>query len=131
LQLAFLRRDRGKIDEGFYDPKASWLKREDGYYCPPEECTEQLIYYGGVRHNNNLINVTRKPRYVIAFWSPGEEPDALISSFSFKGRKKNESIYEVYGNLEELETERKRYDLGWVVVNSEVPIQGILKESES
>lgn len=130
LQLAFLRSDRGKIDDGFYFPRASWLKEGDGYYCPPKECTEQLIYHGGVRYNNNLINVTRKPRYVVAFWSPEEEPDALISSFSFKSRKKDGSLYEVYDNLEELETERNRYDLGWVAVNSEIPVKGILKKSK-
>ncbi|MFI1696208.1 Yip1 family protein [Streptomyces bobili] len=131
LQLAFLRRDRGKLDDEYYFPKPSWLKKEGGYYCPPEECTEQLIYHAGVHHNNNLINVTRKPRYVVAFWSPEEDPDALISSFNFKKRKKGESIYQVYDNLEELETERIRYDLGWVAVNSEVPVQGILKKSRS
>ncbi|WP_161492116.1 Yip1 family protein [Streptomyces thermolilacinus] len=131
LQLAFLRHDRGKNDGGFYSPKASWLKGEADYYCPPEECIEQLIYHGVVRHNNNLINVTRKPRYVVAFWSPEEEPDALVSSFSFKERQKGESIYDVYGNLEELETERSRYDLGWVAVSSAVPVQGMLNKSKS
>ncbi|MFF5282232.1 hypothetical protein [Streptomyces sp. 62] len=131
LQFAILRQDRGKIDDEFYNPKLSWIKSEGRYYCPPDECGEHVIYHGRVRYNTNLINVTRKPRYVAAFWAPEEAPDVFISSFNFKKEKKNQSIYGIYQGLDEGEVSREaeRYGLVWASVNSEVSVRGLLKQA--
>ncbi|MCX5195731.1 hypothetical protein OOK31_17785 [Streptomyces sp. NBC_00249] len=133
LRFAVLRQDRGKLSEEFNYPKLSWMKSEGRYYCPPKNCGEHVIHHGRVRYNNNLINMTRKPRYVAAFWSPEEEPDVFISSFNFKKKKKTESIYDIYGALDskEVEREAERYGLSWVWVNSAVSVKGLLKQAQS
>ncbi|MGW0941493.1 hypothetical protein ACWD4O_02930 [Streptomyces sp. NPDC002623] len=130
LSVAILRQDRGKLDDEFEYPKASWRKDSGSYYCPPEQCGEHLVYYGRVRYNNNLINVTRQPRYVAAFWSPLEPPDVFISSFKFENEKSG-SVYATYEGLDlkESERERNRYELYWVWGNSEVSVPGLLKQS--
>ncbi|MEX0170604.1 hypothetical protein [Streptomyces sp. LMG1-1-1.1] len=132
LQFTFLRQDRGKLDDEFSYEKRSWIKSEGRYYCPPDTCGEHVIYHGGIRYNTNLIDVTRKPRYVAAFWSPEEAPDVFISSFNFK-KYKSESLYDIYGNLDEDEMDREaeRYGLGQVSVNSEVSVKGLLKQARS
>ncbi|MFC9508860.1 hypothetical protein [Streptomyces sp. NPDC057002] len=132
LEFAALRQDRGKIDEEFGYEKLSWLESEGRYYCPPDDCGEHVIHHGRVRYNDNLINLTRKPRYVAAFWSPEEGTEAFISSFNFKEEKKSESIYDIYDGLDmdEVEREEERYGLGWVSVNSEVSVKGLLKQAQ-
>ncbi|MFD9080555.1 hypothetical protein ACFYYM_34675 [Streptomyces erythrochromogenes] len=131
LRFAVLRQDRGKLSEEFIYPKLSWMKSQGRYYCPPESCGEHVIHHGRVRYNNNLINVTRMPRYLAAFWSPEEEPDVFISSFNFKKKKKSESIYDIYEALDvkEVEREAERYGLSWVSVNSTVSVKGLLKQA--
>jgi hypothetical protein len=86
LQITYMRKDRGKLDVAkFRRVHRSWDKGEGRYYCLPRKCGEELYYHGRVRHNNNFVNVTRKPRYVTAVWSPRERPLYSISSFHFKG----------------------------------------------
>ncbi|MFF2571533.1 hypothetical protein [Streptomyces sp. NPDC058084] len=134
LQFAFLRQDRGKIDDEFTTPRLSWVKDEGRYYCPADKCGgEHVIYHGKVRYNDNLVNVTRKQRYVAAFWSPNEEPDVFVSSFNFKKKKKSESIYDIYEGLDQAEVDREnaRYGVAWVSVNSQVSVHQLLKKSRS
>ncbi|MBT2439326.1 hypothetical protein J7E93_04165 [Streptomyces sp. ISL-36] len=132
LQFAILRQDRGKLDDEFYYEKLSWMESEGRYYCPPDGCGEHVIYHGRVRYNANIINVTRKPRYVAAFWSPEEDPQVFISSFNFEKEKKSESIYGIYKGLDESEVvrEAERYGLSSVSVNSEVSVKGLLKQAQ-
>ncbi|MFF8610928.1 hypothetical protein ACF06X_34035 [Streptomyces sp. NPDC015346] len=132
LQFSFLRQDSGKLDDEFFYEKLSWFESEGRYYCPPDDCGEHVIHHGRVRYNNNLINVTRKPRYVAAFWSPEEGLNAHISSFNFKKERKGQSIYDIYEGLDEDEMEREaeRYGLGFVSVNSEVSVKGLLKQAQ-
>ncbi|MER5209510.1 Yip1 family protein [Streptomyces sp. NPDC002838] len=86
LQITYMRKDRGKLDVAqFRRAHRSWNKDEGRYYCAPARCGEELYYHGRVRHNNNLINVTRRPRYVTAIWSPEKRPIYSISSFHFEG----------------------------------------------
>ncbi|MFJ3198702.1 hypothetical protein [Streptomyces sp. NPDC086989] len=131
LRFSMLRQDRGKLDDKFSDARLSWMATEGKYYCPPNGCGEHLIYHGRVRYNDNLINITRKPRYVAAFWSPKEEPQVFISSFNFKKNKKSESIYDIYTGLDEkeIDLEAQRYGLSWVSANSEVSVKGLLKQA--
>ncbi len=125
-----IRQDRGRVDDEFSYEKLSWVESEGRYYCPPEDCGEHVIYHGRVHYNVNLINVTRKPRYVAAFWSPEEELEAFVSSFNFEDEKKSESIYDIYEGLDEdeLKREAKRYGSDWFNVASEVSVKGLLKE---
>ncbi|WP_052411325.1 hypothetical protein [Streptomyces sp. NRRL S-118] len=131
LNFAVLRQDRGRIGDSFQSARASWRKDEGRYYCPPAQCGKRLFYHGRVSYNNNLVNVTRKPRYVLAFWSPDDITDVFVSSYEFK--KKRTSIYEIYAGLDPTETrrEQKRYGLWWVSVNSEVSVHGLLKQAGS
>ncbi|QGV80869.1 hypothetical protein [Streptomyces ficellus] len=131
LRFAVLREDRGKLDQDFSYEKYSWSKSAGRYYCPPDDCDPRLIYHGRVRYNNNLINLTRKPRYVAAFWSPEKKPDVFISSFDFE--KKAESVYDIYEALDvkELEREAARYGLGWFKANSGASVKGLLKQARS
>ncbi|WP_055603579.1 hypothetical protein [Streptomyces aureus] len=130
LKFAFLRQDRGKLDDDLY-AEASWVEA-DGGRCAPDDCGEYVIYHGRVRYNTNLINVTRKPRYVVAFWSPTEITEGLVTSINLAGRDKSPSIQEMYAELDDAETKREgdRYGLGWVLVNSEVSVKGLLKQAE-
>ncbi|MDW8806553.1 hypothetical protein P1P68_17585 [Streptomyces scabiei] len=104
------------------------MREEGKYYCPPDDCGEYIAYHGKVRYNNNLINITRKPRYAAAFWSPEGYADVFISSFNFKKSKTSDSIYGIYKDLneEEIEREGRRYDLGFVSINSEISFPGLL-----
>ncbi|MGW1718709.1 hypothetical protein [Streptomyces sp. NPDC002156] len=130
LQFVVLRQDRGKIDDEFSYERLSWIESEGRYYC--DDCGEHVIHHGRVRYNDNLINVTRKPRYVAAFWSPEEGMDSFVSSFNFKNEKISESIYEIYTELDEDEMDREaeRYGLAWVSVNSEVSVKGLLRQAQ-
>ncbi|MFF5922973.1 hypothetical protein ACFY8C_32370 [Streptomyces flavochromogenes] len=130
LSFTFLRQDRGKLDDEIY-ADLSWVEA-DGGRCAPDDCGEYVIYHSRVRYNTNLINVTRKPRYVVAFWSPTEVTEGFVTSVNLTGREKSPSIEEMYGELDDGETRREaeRYGLGWVSVNSEVSVKGLLKQAE-
>ncbi|KPI32886.1 hypothetical protein OV450_6916 [Actinobacteria bacterium OV450] len=61
-----MRKDRGTVDSEFITSHWSWkpdqvTKRVD---CP--KCGDIGINLGRLRYNNNLLNVTRKPRYVLS-----------------------------------------------------------------
>ncbi|MFD3997075.1 hypothetical protein [Streptomyces sp. NPDC058583] len=129
LSFTFLRQDRGKLDDDFYT-EASWVEA-DGGRCAPDDCGEYVVYHRRVRYNANLINITRKPRYVVAFWSPQENMDGFITSIDLTGREKSPSIMEMYEELDvdETQTEADRYGLGSVSVNSEVSVKGLLKQA--
>ncbi|MCX4880325.1 Yip1 family protein [Streptomyces sp. NBC_00847] len=85
LQITYMRKDRGRIDvENFGTAVKSW--QHPRYSCWARECPlDTLAYHGRVHHNNNLVNVTRKPLYVTAFWSPAAPPVYSVSSYHFTG----------------------------------------------
>ncbi|CAM5683038.1 hypothetical protein SVIOM74S_06771 [Streptomyces violarus] len=85
-----MRMDRGKIDLlQLQQAHPAWQKKEGRF--DRAICGDTIIHEGKVRHNNNIINVTRKPRrYVTVFWSgTREEFDYAyaISSYKFDSRK--------------------------------------------
>ncbi|MEE1837452.1 Yip1 family protein [Streptomyces sp. SP17KL33] len=129
LQFAVLRQDRGRVNEYSFFARPSWQEDEGRYYCQPEECGERLLYHSRVSYNNNLINVTRKPRYVLAHWSPEEPADIFVSSYDFK--KKGTSILDAYKKLDpkDSDEERRRYGIWWTWVNHEVSVHGLLKQT--
>ncbi|WP_405886576.1 hypothetical protein OG739_11550 [Streptomyces longwoodensis] len=85
LQFTYMRKDRGRIDvEHFKQAHASW--QHPRYRCRAARCpADTLAFHGRVRHNNNLVNVTRRPMYVTAFWSPTRTPVYSVSAFHFTG----------------------------------------------
>jgi hypothetical protein len=101
FNLDVMRKDRGRIEGSELQyPHLSWSEEEGRFHCPPNECGESLIYHGRISHNNNIINVTRRPRYVTTWWSVTSEDSSVtpsISSFSF--RRKDQ--------LDEKESERE------------------------
>ncbi|GAB2878670.1 hypothetical protein GCM10027074_53630 [Streptomyces deserti] len=122
LQITYMRKDRGKLDVAqFRRMHRSWDKAEGRYYCAPKKCGEELYYHGRVRHNNNLVNVTRKPRYVTVIWSPREPPRYSISSFNFEGRvARSEERRDV-----------DRYGAATAYVDSEVSVAELLRSAEA
>ncbi|WP_345662559.1 hypothetical protein [Streptomyces venetus] len=88
LGVVAMRMDRGKINLlQLQRAHPSWHKKEGRFYCP--KCSVMTIYEGVVRHNNNVINVTRKPRYVTVLWYGTKEDfdySYAISSYKFNAR---------------------------------------------
>ncbi|MFH8977017.1 hypothetical protein [Streptomyces sp. NPDC017890] len=119
LRVSYMRKDRGRLDVGeFSTPHPSWNERTPRYYCEPVVCGGQLVYRGRVRHNNNLINVTRKPRHVTAVWSPDGLFISSISSFAFN--------YSGVGDYEEERRELERYGAARARADAEVPVAELL-----
>ncbi|MDQ0582059.1 hypothetical protein [Streptomyces rishiriensis] len=72
-EVTLIRKDRGKVDDSFLTPRLSWVKGEtDIFECPPKKCGDYVLYVGKLTHNNNIINVTRRDRYVFEARSLGE-----------------------------------------------------------
>jgi hypothetical protein len=128
LRFDFMRKDRGKIGADFSIPRYSWSEDAGRYYCPPKECAEYVTYHGRVHHNNNLVNVTRRPRYVAAFWSPDATPTVFISSFNFKKKDEFSNEYEKLDEAE-IKRERERYGHGLAFTNAEIPFAELLSRS--
>ncbi|MFF8969117.1 hypothetical protein [Streptomyces sp. NPDC014995] len=124
FSLGLIRKDRGRISEWeFPYPHLSWEKDEGRFYCPPRDCGESLIYHSKVQHNNNIINVTRRPRYVTTWWTITPEDSAVstsISSFSFQPK----------GTIDEAESKREmdRYDVTNVYAEAMVPFAALTEE---
>ncbi|WP_369271017.1 hypothetical protein AB5J55_14120 [Streptomyces sp. R11] len=120
VQVSYMRKDRGKLDvDEFSTAHYTWNENDD-YYCAWQLCGQQLIYQGRVRHNNNLINVTRKPRFVKAVWSPGAVPISAISS----GQVKRGQV--AYG---EVRRELDRYGAARIRAGAEVSVAELLRSS--
>ncbi|MFD6903573.1 hypothetical protein [Streptomyces sp. NPDC060077] len=122
LQISYMRKDRGKLDvEEFRSPHRSWDEHDRTYYCEPVLCGGQLFYRGRVRHNNNLMNVTRKPRYVTAVWSPGGRFISSISSvpFNFHG----------LGDYAEERRELERYGAARARADTEISVAELLRSA--
>jgi hypothetical protein len=74
-----------------------------------------------VLHNNNLINVTRQPRYVTAVWSPGGQYLSSISSvpFNFRG----------LGDYAEERRELERYGAAKARADAEISVAEVLSSA--
>ncbi|MFG1668991.1 hypothetical protein [Streptomyces sp. Y7] len=121
MQVSYMRKDRGKLDvDEFKNPHYTWRPSEEGYYCPWETCGQQLVYSGRVRHNNNLINVTRKPRFVWATWAPGRQPFAAVSSLTHWDKAASQN---------EVRREMDRYGAAYIRADAEVPVAELLRSA--
>ncbi|KMS72861.1 hypothetical protein ACM01_21575 [Streptomyces viridochromogenes] len=87
--VTLFRKDRGRINDAFLSPRYSWVKgKTDIFECPPKECGDYVLYMGALTHNNHIINVTRRQRYVFAARYLGENSDmlAFISPLNAQGK---------------------------------------------
>ncbi|GJF34132.1 hypothetical protein KNE206_68320 [Kitasatospora sp. NE20-6] len=130
LGIDYMRRDRGRLDPEYGSTAGySWDKDDTRYYCPPDECGEYLVYHSQVRHNNNMVNVTRRPRHLAAFWGPETGYDNFISSVDFE--KKILNIYRDGIDEEETSRERDSYGLDNIFTNSIISVSELLSLPES
>lgn len=126
LTMTLMRKDRGRIDEEFATPHYSWRKNRE-FYCHPIECDNHVINRGRVLHNNNIINVTRKPRYVISYYGwTGSDADIQTYVLSYEPRAALGFSEEV---AEEDERERKRYGVAVAEAMAAVPFAQLLSAS--
>ncbi|WP_406099827.1 hypothetical protein [Streptomyces sp. NBC_01013] len=122
LKISYMRKDRGKLDvEEFRSPHASWNEDDRSYYCEPAICGGQLVHRGRVRHNDNLINVTRKPRFVTAVWSPSGRFISSISSLPYS--------FSALGDYGEERRELERYGAARARADAEISVAELLKSA--
>ncbi len=90
MTAIFLREDRGRIDARLQSPVYSWQQKTERFFdCSPAPCADYVIYHARVWNNNNIINVTRRPRYVSSSRWPGKQGsviDSRISPLDSRGR---------------------------------------------
>jgi hypothetical protein len=130
LTLEIMRKDRGKVDlEEFLVKHPSWNKNEGIFYCPPGECGERIAYRARLRHNNNIINVTRRPVYVTSIWGASPKSShsaAYISSSPNFVPKTPKDAKKAEG---ESSRERERYGVGIVDAQVAMPFAALLNPS--
>jgi hypothetical protein len=90
MSVIILRGDRGKIDPKYRTPVFSWREKTDRFFdCSVVECPDYVMHHARVRHNNNILNVTRRPRYVSSDRWLRETDSGItvwISPFNTKGK---------------------------------------------
>ncbi|GHB81020.1 hypothetical protein GCM10010347_59710 [Streptomyces cirratus] len=90
MSVIFMRGDRGKIGPEFVNPIYSWRQKSERFFdCSAAPCYEYVLHHARIRHNNNIINVTRRPRYMSSarwFDKTTSGITFLISPFNSKGR---------------------------------------------
>ncbi|MFF3691691.1 hypothetical protein [Streptomyces sp. NPDC002187] len=119
LKMTLMRKDRGRIDDEFSVKHYSWDTKEGPFYCPPEACYDHILNRGRVRHNNNIINVTRRPRYVTSYYGLTGSPtdiEAYILSHAPKS-----VLYLGKEAEDEDRRERKRYGVAVAEAMAVVP----------
>ncbi|QIP83800.1 DUF308 domain-containing protein [Streptomyces sp. Tu 2975] len=127
LTLTIMRKDRGRIDDEFSVPHYSWRPEDKQFYCPPYECDEHIINRARVLHNNNMINVTRRPRYVVSYYGwTGSSAEIRSYVLSHKPR---EALQLKRDAAEEDERERERYGVALTRATAAVPFAQVLKTS--
>jgi hypothetical protein len=127
LTLTIMRKDRGRIDDEFAIPHYSWHSKDRQFYCPPFKCYDHIINRGRVLHNNNMINVTRRPRYVISYYGwNGSSAETQSYILSYNPR---EVLHFKKEAAEEDQRERERYGVAQTKATAAVPFTQVLKKS--
>ncbi|MGG7568714.1 hypothetical protein [Streptomyces sirii] len=119
MEVTEMRKDRGKLGSDYSLVHFSWEKSEGKSYCPPEKCYDHVFYQGRVRHNNNLVNVTRRPRYITATWG-AETPMETFVETSIYGPKSKVS-----------EEEADRYGIVLADTEVQIPFAALLSPSDT
>jgi hypothetical protein len=129
LTMTIMRKDRGRIDDEFAIPHYSWREDDGQFYCPPIECEDHIINRGRVLHNNNMINVTRRPRYVVSYYGwTGSSANFQSYILSHEPR---EVLHFPKEAAEEDERERERYGAALTKTMAAIPFAQLLRASES
>ncbi|MFD7319980.1 hypothetical protein ACFV9D_02655 [Streptomyces sp. NPDC059875] len=128
-----MRKDRGRIDDEFLIEHQSWDEEDGMVYCPPEACGDLLFssHRGRLRHNNNIINVTRRPVYVTAEWWLDKEDSSMTTSMSSSADFIPEDEAAAIRAQEESEREKERYGVFYVDTSTAVPFATLLKTPAS
>lgn len=122
LLLTLMRKDHGKIDmDEFSFPRFSWNKSDKDVYCPPGQCIEHVQYHARILSNNNLVNVTRRPRYVTAFWFLDAQNPSILVDISTS----ETSDYKSIEGDSESERERSRYDIVYAENEAAIPFTAV------
>ncbi|MFI6107626.1 hypothetical protein [Streptomyces sp. NPDC051310] len=121
FNMDVLRRDRGRIDNEFFIPHYSW---DDESACPPAECGEFVTHRGRLRHNNNLINVTRRPVYVNAVYAMDRDDSYTYTYLSSSTDDQPDDPAEAE---QESEREGERYGVSSLTANTAVPFAALLQ----
>ncbi|MFF8844177.1 hypothetical protein ACF08N_15895 [Streptomyces sp. NPDC015127] len=129
LTVELMRKDRGKVDlDELLVPHPSWKNKEGDFYCPPAKCGEYVTYRAPIRHNNNLINVTRRPVYVTSIWSVTHDDSYsatfVSSSLDFVPKVAPRGVV---GAEKENKRERERYGVLTVDAQAVVPFAELVK----
>ncbi|MDX3534009.1 hypothetical protein PV721_06445 [Streptomyces sp. MB09-01] len=68
-EVLTLRKDQARIPSGLEENGFSWNPKEgDPEKCEKPPCGGSVRYIGEIEHSNNIINVTRKQRYLNSSW---------------------------------------------------------------
>lgn len=62
------RRDRGKISAEYGQARFSWDPKAPPFSACPDPGGDCVAFRARIKHNNNLVNVTRRARYVTTWW---------------------------------------------------------------
>ncbi|MGW0698515.1 Yip1 family protein [Streptomyces sp. NPDC002867] len=115
LTVELMRKDRGKVDlEEFKVAHPSWDARQGAFYCPVKKCGQYVAYRSRLRHNNNIINVTRRPVYVTSLWGVTPFDSRSAAFISSSPDFIPESLDEAIGAEKENKREKGRYGVSAV-----------------
>ncbi|MFF9868023.1 hypothetical protein ACF1G0_21810 [Streptomyces sp. NPDC013953] len=131
LDMDIMRRDRGRIDDEFNVPHHSWEKEEGLFYCPPEECLEFMVHRGRLSHNNNILNVTRRPVYLSSEWGLTPEGPTWYTYLSSSPDFIAEDEAALKDAEDETSREMERYGVLNTYTSAVVPFSALLKSSST
>ncbi|SED64391.1 hypothetical protein SAMN05216489_03999 [Streptomyces sp. 3213] len=87
--ILLLRADRAKIDSEFSVPIYSWAEKKNRFFeCSSNTCPDYVMHHGRLHYSNNLINVTRRPRYISSvrvLSETGGESEIAVNPYNTKG----------------------------------------------
>ncbi|MFE9933857.1 hypothetical protein [Streptomyces sp. NPDC005533] len=68
-KILTLRKDKATLPSGLEPRGFSWNPAGGPPKCTWPDCGDEFVYYVGyVEHSNNIVNVTREPRYLNSWW---------------------------------------------------------------
>ncbi|MFD5892240.1 hypothetical protein ACFWHQ_40730 [Streptomyces sp. NPDC060334] len=142
IYMNVMRRDRAKADENeFVKVHYSWDPKPGDKFCPAKGCSsEYAAHHAQLRHTSNIINVTHKPRYILARWWANKTSssfDTYVTTYDFRREldinkfgSEGEVGLRKGGEAERLELKEKeqdRYGMMSVSTIAAVPFAGMLE----
>ncbi|MET7479105.1 hypothetical protein ABZT17_32745 [Streptomyces sp. NPDC005648] len=94
--IDLIRADRARVDGQFLVPVYSWAEKGDRPFDCINPCPDCTMHYGRLHYSNNLLNVTRRPRYLVSIRTLNEyggESEIYVSPYNSRGKlSKAESL---------------------------------------